>query len=235
MLVSKPIENPILDSAVAEIRAAGVEPSPIQVVWIYQIAQQEVNPNGNSQQAFFDAPFSVGGVWLYPMTAGCRMWMNEYADKFFANNQRDYLYAMGFGLAHAMQPETLLVLTNEIDARRAVRRWSCGLKCSDDALTDAVKRVLGIENVVEVGDPEPKKESPMAEIYGDLIASVCHAYKLTPHYVMWEISEDSLRELLNKMPLPPGYEAPKDDGKNFALFVARRAVIKAIIERGNNG
>ncbi|MFZ4394645.1 MAG: hypothetical protein ACOYOU_03350 [Kiritimatiellia bacterium] len=184
--------RPSLEVAAAETiknieSSTGQRVSPENVLWLQSAAKDLVRPDRESPK-LCDLPTSVGGVFLWPFTYWSRNWFCEVALPIYGMDQR----AIAFTLAHSMDKETLEKIATQKQLKIAINVWLDTLLCGPVALSDAVDRILGRDELVTVKkDCKEKTKATRAEDWGDTVAMLCEKYPgTTPIWWATRVSMD---------------------------------------------
>ena len=102
------------------------------------------SPFGEKSKALIDAPAArLRGFEFRPLTVGASIWLDEYAAKWWGDNDNRYFWALVYALVHGHERAAFLYLTSENAARRAICRMSLQFAFSRRALEEAVDKALG--------------------------------------------------------------------------------------------
>ena len=102
------------------------------------------HPFAEKAKALLDAPAAtLRGVPFYPLTVGASIWLDEYAEKWWGDDNNRYFWALVYALVHARARAAFACLTSEDSARRAIRRMALHFVFSRRALEEAVDKALG--------------------------------------------------------------------------------------------
>ena len=114
-------------------------------------------PFSNVNMALVERPVRVcEGVYLWPITAGAQIWLEEFAAEWWKPDSMMYKWARVYALAHAREPEAFASLQDKPSARKAIVKTLLRFACHGAELQDAVDRCYGIRDQVA---PEKKRKS----------------------------------------------------------------------------
>ena len=182
------------------------------------VAQKIVDPDDSDELALLGFPVRVGPAWLYPMTLGNSLWLEQRAEAWFRGLPLYDDLALAFALAHGRTPFALWQLTDRRSAMRAIKRWRRGLGCTYQELIRAVKRVLPPSDDEAVG-PDDKANRTQ---YGPILALVCREYGNTPEHWMWDEPVTRVQALVEQ------YRARMDAEAEGEYRAAQRAGVKGL-------
>ena len=102
------------------------------------------SPFGEDDAEMADFPTAVvRGVEFRPLTIGASVWLDEYAGKWWRDNDSRYFWALVYALVHGRDKSAFLSVLDEPSARRAIRRMALRFTFSRRALERAVDAALG--------------------------------------------------------------------------------------------
>ena len=102
------------------------------------------NPFGEDDAEMADFPAAVvRGVEFRPLTIGASVWLDEYAGKWWGDNDSRYFWALVYALVHGRDKSAFLSVLDEPSARRAIRLMALRFTFSRRALERAVDAALG--------------------------------------------------------------------------------------------
>jgi hypothetical protein len=144
-MTAKPTIHPMAAQHLRELRERwGVEPTLDESIWIVQLCERVLCPTGDRAD-LCGVPVRVGvsSVWLWPMTIGASIFVQDYMDRWFrADNSRGAL-ALAWVLAHARDSKTLLAAARGREiAEKMIDEWATGLTCTTDELYAAIDTIL---------------------------------------------------------------------------------------------
>lgn len=84
------------------------------------------------------------GVWLWPVTAGAAVWLEECAAQWWRRGTAMYRWAQVYALRNARDPDAFTRLDTKARARWAVMRCALSLACHAGELAAAVNRAYGV-------------------------------------------------------------------------------------------
>lgn len=83
------------------------------------------------------------GVYLWPVTAGAQVWLEEYAGSWWKPDSMMYRWAQAYALVHAREADAFVNLTDKWSARKAILKTALRLACHRGELADAIARAYG--------------------------------------------------------------------------------------------
>ena len=103
-------------------------------------------------------PMPVGrGVWLWPLTIGAQVWLEEHAWKWWKTESRMGILALAYAMRHARDPRAFEGLTERWEATKRVLRSALTLPARLEELLDAICRVNGLP-VHGAAKPERRRD-----------------------------------------------------------------------------
>lgn len=84
------------------------------------------------------------GVYLWPLTAGALMWLEEYAAVWWKRGSAMYRWAQTYALANARNPNAFIDLTDKWTARKAIVKTALRFACHRAELAVAKNRCYGL-------------------------------------------------------------------------------------------
>jgi hypothetical protein len=130
---------------IQELRAAGIEPTLDEVVWINDLAREVDNPYGGENRRHAGKPSKAGNVWLWPFTIQARIWYQQ-AVEWFDGSLELQGDALAFALAHGREAGAFVHLAGYKSAKKAVCDWKSRLACTDDELSAAILDVMPMDD-----------------------------------------------------------------------------------------
>ncbi|MBR2066394.1 MAG: hypothetical protein IKB52_01230 [Kiritimatiellae bacterium] len=113
------------------------------------------NPYSDINADLCERPVKVcRGVYLWPLTAGAYMWLEEYAGRWWGKKSAMYRWAQTYALANGRDPEAFAKLTDKWTARRAIVKTMLRFTCHRAELTVAKNLCYGVRQH-DVEDPRP--------------------------------------------------------------------------------
>lgn len=94
------------------------------------------------------------GVYLWPLTAGALMWLEEYAAAWWGKGSAMFRWAQTYALANARDPDAFVGLTDKWSARKAIVRTALRFACHRSELAVAKNLCYGVHRF-DVEDPRP--------------------------------------------------------------------------------
>lgn len=233
MEVRKPIAPRLVLEAVDEIASAGKSCTPADIVWLYEAGKRVVAPSFYDELYLLDMPCQCGNATLWPLSLGAKLWLENYARRWFRGRHEQT--AIAFAMAHAREPQALQRLKNFARAQFAVLKWAAAVSATPAEINRAVAKCLRIDDteLVSVRGPERvEDERSTATDYGDCIALLCHYYGETPAHWLWSVSEEECAALIGRIArVLPMEKADEVSGPKLRALAEFRAIKKHIMER----
>lgn len=133
-----------LESEIAKLKSAGVSLADLtagELCELVRACDRCDNPFGavNAEAAGF--PIKVrDGVFLWRLTAGAIVWLDEYAARWWGEDTAAYKWATVYAMRHARDAAAFHTLTDEADAYRAIRADLLTLNCTEEEIDAALAR-----------------------------------------------------------------------------------------------
>ena len=129
-------------------------------------------PFGDSERELLDMPAAVVRGWEFrPLTIGASVWLDEYAAKWWGDDDNRYFWALVYALVHGHERAAFTMLTSEEAARRAIRRMALHFAFGRKALERAIDAALGRrDQKPEAGGDGSKGPINWSEIVAELEA-----------------------------------------------------------------
>jgi hypothetical protein len=103
------------------------------------------NPYSDINADLCETPVQVcKGIYLWPLTAGAFLWLEEYAGTWWKQGTAMYRWAQIYALANARDPDAFATLTDKWSARKAIVRTMLRYTCHRAELTVAKNRCYGV-------------------------------------------------------------------------------------------
>ena len=126
------------------------------------------------------------GVWFWPLTIGAVAWLEETADRWWAEDPRRYRNALVYAALHAREPGAFAVIERR-DVERLVRRALRTVAATSAEVDAALERVLGIvPGASRPGDDEAM--SATATSWAHLLAKVEASTGIVRDHWLWGVS-----------------------------------------------
>jgi len=115
-----------------------------ELIGLVDCCRRIENPYGDIGESLSELPVAkVGGACFYQLTVGASIWLDEYAAKWWGNDDTCYFWALVFAMVHAHERDTFAALTDRCDARMAILKTCLRFTFSKAAVEKAVDRALG--------------------------------------------------------------------------------------------
>jgi hypothetical protein len=127
-----------------------------EIVSLVDACRRADAPFGDADRELLDIPAAVvRGFEFRPLTIGASVWLDEFAAKWWGEDDNRYFWALVYALVHGHQRAAFTSLTSEDAARRAIRRMSLHFAFGRAALEKAVDAALGRPDPNASTDSEP--------------------------------------------------------------------------------
>ena len=128
------------------------------------------NPFSSVNRELCEEPIRVcRGVYMFPVTAGAQVWLEEYAGSWWEQGSAMYRWAQAYALCHAREPEAFAGLTTKWKARAAILKTVLRFACHQRELQEAMDRAY---RPTEDLEPARRNETDKraAEDFASLVA-----------------------------------------------------------------
>lgn len=103
------------------------------------------NPYSDINADLCEQPVKVcKGVYLWPLTAGALIWLEEYAASWWRKGTSMFGWAQVYALANARNPDAFENLTDKWSARKAIVKTALRFTCHRSELAVAKNRCYGL-------------------------------------------------------------------------------------------
>ena len=117
-------------------------------------------PFSNVNMALVEQPVRVcEGAYLWPITAGAQVWLEEFAGSWWKPDSMMYKWARVYALAHARDQYAFSTLQDKSSARKAIAKNMLRFVCHGAELQDAIDRCYGVADQVAPEKPGKKRKS----------------------------------------------------------------------------
>ena len=117
-------------------------------------------PFSNVNMALVEQPVRVcEGAYLWPITAGAQVWLEEFAGSWWKPDSMMYKWARVYALAHARDQYAFSTLQDKSSARKAIAKTMLRFVCHGAELQDAIDRCYGVADQVAPEKPGKKRKS----------------------------------------------------------------------------
>jgi len=195
MRLEKPALHPMVNPALSEIQSAGVKITPEIVIWLQDAALRIRKAAHRPDADLIDFPVPCGGVLLYPLSFGAVEWLKALPIR-LQNDTRVLAFACVYSRDYSM----LSRITGTVAVTLYVAKWILSLRCSMNALSIVVDKLIGCVDVVEVPDHTGMRKQSEDWQWGAIVKSLCAKYPATtPEYWTWEISREKAYMMINDL------------------------------------
>ena len=137
-----------LEKEIGDLKAAGVDFNAVPAALLGALVcavKRVVAPYSAVNAELAGMPVAVcRSVWIWPMTVGAQVWLDEYAAKFFKSGSFFDEWAQVYALIHSREEKAFTPLTTPAKAKRAILATALRLCCSGKELEYAIKAAHGI-------------------------------------------------------------------------------------------
>lgn len=216
--------NEVFESTIAALAGDGITPTPSECVWLHTLCEDVVMPDRAEVCAWLPPVVSIGRVDMYPVTVQARLWLDQYASKWWGDEELMDVLASAWALAHSNEQDAFIGMTQQLRAQIVIGAWAIGLPVTVAQLREGLKRYFGTDISIDGESPlEGRDVDPLD--WGEVLARVCNSAKCQPcDVLLW--TEAQLLDVLTK-----GKDGTTDQGtpsrsKIRALEALRIARVK---------
>ena len=193
--------HPKLTAALEAFRAAGVQPTDNEIIWLAQLRLKCDRPSDGSLPWIIGAPFKFAGVDFWPLHRLGESWFLR-SFELLKGSLRDQVFVFLYAHAHSGKGDvSLRDLTDGDTIRQTLTTWSDALPIHDDELDQLCDRLRELDGDGDaVPDPGARKteenDAPRDES-AKFAAIMCKAFPgPTPDYWLTEIAASDARAML---------------------------------------
>lgn len=233
MLVEKPILHKAAEQAIIAMERDGLHPTPSDVLWLNHVAGQCLTPELGAA-SLLDFPIEVGGVFLWPLTIGARLWYQQHAEVWFRGKEPIDTLAMAFAMAHSRQPEILSLCVSPFATKVRIFWWASGLRATVREIQAVVERLIsGDTELVRIKSVFHKPPADVkASEWGEAVALLCHFYQgTTPDYWLWQAGDGKVNDAIAQVAMKKGWPDGKPSSAAFAAMSTMEEVVLCIRNR----
>lgn len=235
MDIKHPRIGALFDASIAEFSGQGVIPTPRQCVWLHALCSDVVMPDRADVCAWLPPVVRLGDVDLYPLTVQARLWLDEYASKWWDGHRIMDVLSTAWALAHGHAAGAFDTMTNKLRARLVISVWAGRLPYSFAQINEALNRYFGVDSLVQVESPLEKVNADPME-WGEVLArAAVVAHKSPSELMLWR--ERELLDVLRAARKSETDQGECDSDKIRALEslrLAKQEIIKAFREASAN-
>lgn len=137
-----------LESVLQDFRDAGITAADMtadEIEALVHAVERVNNPYSDINADLCEEPVKVTkGVYLWPLTAGALVWLEEYAQLWWKKTSAMYRWAQVYALVHAREVDAFASLTDKWTARKAIVKTMLRLVCHRSELAVAKNRCYGV-------------------------------------------------------------------------------------------
>lgn len=158
-MVCKPTLHPLAQQHLSELKKRwGVEPTVEEAIWIVRLCERVMCPCEGERSDLCGIPVRAGisDVYLWPLTIGAAVWYQDYAAKWWADNQERMTMALGFALANGRDKSLMRAASlGRESSEKVIKDWAVSLTCTREELEAAFDEILPPSK--PSGEPNPPK------------------------------------------------------------------------------
>jgi len=210
--------------AIKQLRHEGIEVSLDDIVTLHSLASQ--TDKISDPNALLFCSKDIGGIEIFPMTIGARLWILQSALPWFEHDELLKDLSVLYAYCHSRNKNDFQ-FSRAKDARKTILSWAKDLRVTEEEIVSAFTEISGetpiiecmelLQNLVEQIKSDPLKiDLSKATKYlnrGNEISNGKEAYNingyiaLLMHYYpgksvgdwLWETSENCVLEMIKKM------------------------------------
>ncbi len=137
-----------LKSVLQDFREKGISAADMtadEIEALVHAVERVNNPYSDINADLCEQPVKVcKGVYLWPLTAGAYIWLEEYAQAWWKKGTVMYRWAQVYALYNARDPDAFAPLTDKWTARKAIVKTMLRLVCHRSELAVAKNRCYGV-------------------------------------------------------------------------------------------
>ncbi len=156
------------------------------IIKLNDLAYKVAQPSDVNEWNILERPLKVGNVTLNPATPATLLWLKDSAAEWFADEADLQELSVPFALAH--EAAYLNEINGAADARKKIKKWIRGVKCSINLLARALEILLPVAGEDSVEDD--------ANNFGPVVAFLCREYGENPNYWLTEASLGMIQTLI---------------------------------------
>jgi hypothetical protein len=235
--VERPKVRRLVEAAVAEIRAAGVEPAVSDILWLAHLAEQRCQPTRFDPLDDFGMPIPCGRAKLRQLTVAGDIWLRDCAQVWWPRPKHVLMPVLAelYCLSNNHDQDVMMQVWDRRTAGRIIRLWAArNLPVSYHKVARALSLVANNIEHREINDGELVKTREVDPFdWGEELAVLCAVYNKPPQYFEFEISLNQCVKLLNKAAYAMGRpDLVKEDNAKDSAFGKFRLLVRDIIRRG---
>jgi len=144
------------------------------------------NPSDINEWNVLERPIQVGNITLNPATPAMLLWLRDSAADWFADEADMQELSVPFALAH--DAAFLYEIPGADVARKMIKKWARGIKCTPNKLARAIEMLLSVASE-EGGDDD-------VNCFGPIVAFLCREYGESPSYWLTQASLGLIQTLI---------------------------------------
>ena len=137
-----------LKSVLQDFRDVGITAADMtadEIEALVHAVERVNNPYSDINADLCEQPVKVcRDVYLWPLTAGALVWLEEYAQAWWKKGTAMYRWAQVYALKNARDPDAFAKLTDKWTARKAIVKTMLRLACHRSELAAAKNRCYGV-------------------------------------------------------------------------------------------
>lgn len=144
--------------------------------------------SGTSNLALIDMPIKVGDIYLFRLSIGSNVWLEECAFQWWQDNEYLFNVSIAYAMAYGRNPDFLFNIADKKTAEKTLNKWARKVSVTADELADAVAKLLpqqdNTENVDNNEDTNPS--------YNPTVSLLMNEYGQNENHWVWEDSVDNV-------------------------------------------
>ena len=209
-----------------------------EVVQLVRACERVADPFREVNAAAAGMPVRVAdGVWFWPLTIGAVAWLEETADRWWAEDPRRYRNALVYAALHARNRDAFAEIEKR-EVERLVRRALRAVAATSAEVDAALERVLGISSVSSASSPTDGDVAATATSWAHLLAKVEASTGIKRDHWLWGVSyAETLRAYheARQVATASGERAPEMLDELDAAVNALQRLKVNIMKRVKNG
>jgi len=201
MYIPKPRVAMMVDVTVDELKSKGVDLTISDIIWLYELAKNQILPTASRPPTFLTCPIRVRKVWFYPLTVQARMWLEMYASKWWPLTDEVFLNCFAMAHCGGDSEDYFPSLTNRFKALGEYTKWCFRTLNIDHATLEWVCKTLtnAADEYVRVTVDEsvyhkPSDDEEQVVDWGESIAYVACISGIPPK-TLWELDDESFTKM----------------------------------------
>jgi hypothetical protein len=183
MYLRQPRITALFDATIAELEKDGIKPTARECVWLHALCTDVVMPDRSEVCEWLPPAVTLGKLTLYPLTVQARIWLDEYAAKWWPNDPMMSVLSEAWAMAHAKDSDLIASMTSKGRARLAIAIWGGRLPYTLEQIDEAILRHTSTDEYVNAESAiEPKPAEPRQ--WGEVLARLSAKLKVSPQELL---------------------------------------------------